>query len=697
MSHPEENIGSCREEINRVDNDLLELLFKRREIVRAVIETKVSQDLPLRDPVREADLLDRLIRDGRKIGLDVHFVTRVFHEIIEDSVRYQESVLQENLNPTTERVLCIAFQGILGAYSHLAAEKFFAEQLDSCNFEGYKTFSDVVAAVENGQADLAMLPIENTTAGSINGVYDLLLSTKLSIVGEEVFSVEHCLLAPKKVPVSSIRRIYSHYQALAQCSDFIGRLKSCEQQSYVDTADSARKVAEDDDAEQASIASEEAGRIYGLEVLKRNLANQPENYTRFVVVAPRSSQVDPRVPCKTSLVMSTAHREGALLESLSILKEYNVNLTKLESRPMQGSPFMYIFYLDFEGNANDAQIQEALVRLSGSTSYLRVLGTYPRQRHERTQPRIQSKLAELPGAADKPEARDEPGGNDAVGPASLPAEGTSTPEVGPRLDADRLGRRETKAADTCIRVRDVEIGGKDLVVIAGPSDVVFTDQVRAVAREVSEYGGGILRASCLEAATSAFRSRRVDMQALSRLIESGREFGLPVLTPIEAVADVEPVARAVDILEVGGRNMQNFGLLEELGKAGRAVVLTRSRAASIETLLEAAECVLAGGNQQVLLCDRGVHTAGPAARTVLDLGSLSTLRQMTHLPVLVDPCHAVERPELIAPLARAARAFGANAVFAHLRTSKEADNTLPKFPISLDSAQFADLMGELFR
>lgn len=685
------NLDNCREEINRIDDDLLELLHKRRDIVRAVIETKVSKNLPLRDQVREADLLDRLIRNGRKIGLDVHFVTRVFHEIIEDSVRYQESFLQKNLNPTTDRLLCIAFQGVMGAYSQLAGEKFFSEQLDSCNFDGYKTFADVITAVENGQADFAMLPIENTTAGSINAVYDLLLSTKLSIVGEEIFSVEHCLLTLKKVPLSSIRRIYSHYQALAQCSEFIGRLKGCEQQSYVDTADSARKVAEDGNDEQAAIASEEAGRIYGLQVLKRNLANQPENYTRFVVVAPHPSRVDSRVPCKTSLVMSTAHREGALLEALSILNEYDINLSKLESRPMQGSPFMYNFYLDFEGNANDPKIQEALVRLSGATSYLRVLGTYPRQRHDRTKPRIQSKLAEIPQANNDTEQSD---GDEA---ASVPAAATSSEHAELRLEADRLVRRETKSIDTCIRVRDVEIGGKEFVVIAGPSDVVSADQIRTCAREVSEYGGGILRASCLETATNAFKSRRVDVDALARLVESGREFGLPVLTTIESVADVESVARVADVLEIGARNMQNFGLLEEVGKAGRAVILTRGYASSLEDFLEAAECVLASGNQQVLLCDRGARTAEIANRTTLDLGSLSTLRQLTHLPVLADPCYAVEKPELVAPLAQAARAFGANAVLAHLRPNNEPSEPVPGVALSLDSTEFAHLMGELFR
>ena len=147
------DLDQCRKDINRLDKDILELLVKRRGISRKVIEDKIEKGLPLRDAVREGVVLETLIKAGRKLELDAHFVTRVFHEIIEDSVRSQESFLQNNLNPSTEKMLCVAYQGVEGAYSHLAGQKFFRGQIDNCSFEGYKHFSDVVAAVENGQAD----------------------------------------------------------------------------------------------------------------------------------------------------------------------------------------------------------------------------------------------------------------------------------------------------------------------------------------------------------------------------------------------------------------------------------------------------------------------------------------------------------------------------------------------------------------
>ena len=214
----------------------------------------------------------------------------------------------------------------------------------------------------------------------------------------------------------------------------------------MDTAEAAKKISAEADPSQAAIASEEAGRIYGLKVLKRNLANQRENFTRFVVVAPRPSQVDSRVPCKTSLVLSTGHHEGALLKALAILDEHKINLTKLESRPMQGSPFTYIFYLDFEGNASDPKIQEALVRLSGATNYLRILGTYPRERHN-----------DLGGRAARPGSGTLSASADTAGPHAPRGPRRHLRRTPHRHPADR-GRRRTLLGR--IRVGFASAGGR---------------------------------------------------------------------------------------------------------------------------------------------------------------------------------------------------------------------------------------------
>ncbi|MAM47076.1 MAG: prephenate dehydratase [Planctomycetota bacterium] len=676
------DLDQCRKDINNLDKSLLELLAQRRAISRKVIEDKLERGLDLRDPKREGEVLETLIKAGRELGLDAHFVTRVFHEIIADSVRSQESFLQTNLNPATEKLLCIAYQGVEGAYSYLAGEKFFRGQLDNCSFEGYKNFSDVVAAVENGQADYAILPIENTTAGSINAVYDLLLATKLSIVGEEVFPVQHCLLGIEKAPLSTIRRIYSHYQALAQCSDFLSRLKNCVQETYMDTAEAAKKISEDGDPEQAAIASEEAGRIYGLEVLKRNLANQRENYTRFVIIAPRPNQVDSRVPCKTSLVLSTGHHEGALLKALSILEHHKINLTKLESRPMQGSPFTYIFYLDFEGNASDPKIQEALVGLSGATNYLRILGTYPRERHDKTRPSIRSRVPEKTGAPE--DAGDhEPS--------------TPTPEE-PTVARDPDGRSltalSTKPAGTIIRIGETELGGSEYVVFAGPDCISSMDQIGAHARQVSECGAMILHGSCLETNDSPFKTRRINFELLEILATAGKEFGLPVMTEIESVLDVAQAAQEVDLMKIGPRNMQNFSLLEEAGKTGRPIVLTRGISATNDEFLEAAECVLVQGNQQVILCERGIRIDERNSRNTLDLGTVANIRRMTHLPVIIDPTRAIEHGNLVLPLASASKAFGAHGLVVDVRQNGNANPAADALTLGFE--EFAKLMTGLY-
>ena len=675
------DLDQCRKDINSLDKSLLELLAKRRTISRKVIEDKLERGLDLRDPTREGEVLETLIKAGRKLGLDAHFVTRVFHEIIEDSVRSQESFLQNNLNPSTEKMLCIAYQGVEGAYSFLAGEKFFRGQLDNCSFEGYKSFADVVAAVENGQADYAMLPIENTTAGSINAVYDLLLATKLNIVGEEVFPVQHCLLGVEKAPLSTIRRIYSHYQALAQCSDFLSRLKNCDQETYMDTAEAAKKISAEGDPSQAAIASEEAGRIYGLKVLKRNLANQRENFTRFVIVAPRPSQVDSRIPCKTSLVLSTGHHEGALLKALAILDEHKINLTKLESRPMQGSPFTYIFYLDFEGNASDPKIQEALVRLSGATNYLRILGTYPRERHDKTRPSTRSRVPEKTDVEEEAAAAPAP-------------EKAAAPAGGGNGEGRNLTDLAIKPEGTILRLGETELGGSEYVVFAGPDCISSMDQIGAHARQVSECGAMVLHGSCLEASDSPFKTRRINFDLLDVLTTAGKEFGLPVMTEVESVLDVAQAAQLADLLKIGPRNMQNFSLLEEAGKTGRPIVLCRGLSATNDEFLEAAECVLVQGNQQVILCERGTRIDERNSRNTLDLGTVASIRQMTHLPVLIDPSRAIDHSGLVLPLASASRAFGAHGLVVDVRQNGNENSGTDSLTLGFD--EFGKLMSDLY-
>jgi chorismate mutase/prephenate dehydratase len=203
------------------------------------------------------------------------------------------------------------------------------------------------------------------------------------VIGEEILRVEHCLLALEEMPLTEVRRVYSHPQALAQCSVFLSGLERCTVQAFTDTAMSVKRVRDEGDKSQAAIGSERAALLYGLKVIARNIANQKENFTRFMVISRGVLRYDERIPCKTSLIFSTRHEEGALVRCLNVLADQGLSLTKLESRPRPGSPFEYLFYVDFEGNQESASVQRALAAMRKHTTLLRVLGSYPSRTRER--------------------------------------------------------------------------------------------------------------------------------------------------------------------------------------------------------------------------------------------------------------------------------------------------------------------------
>jgi len=376
-------LGALRRRLDEVDGQLIEALAARQRLIGEAARVKAEGADFVRDPGREASLLAERKESARQAGLDSFFVGHLFRQILDHSVRFQtDHLVGHHAAGDGGRHLTIAYQGTDGAYSHIASQHHFdARRLTAGAappvHQGYETFRQVVEAVEEGGADYALLPIENTTAGSINEVYDLLAEKKLWLVGEEVLKVEHCLLALQKVPLSHVHRIASHPQAIAQCSRFLARLPHARVESYADTAMAARRLVEERDLSAAAIASDEAARLYGLEVLARDVANQEGNYTRFVAVARQPVRCDLRIPCKTSLAFVTLHEQGALARCLNVLAAHGLNLTKLESRPLYGSAWKYQFYADFEGNVADPAVDRALSELEGMTRQMRVLGSYP--------------------------------------------------------------------------------------------------------------------------------------------------------------------------------------------------------------------------------------------------------------------------------------------------------------------------------
>lgn len=274
--------------------------------------------------------------------------------------------------------LTVAFQGIPGAYSEKAAHQFFQKHLLKCR--PFPDFNSVYRAVEQGKVNFGILPIENSLTGSIHQNYDLLLSRKVKILGEVKLKISHCLLAGKNTKLSEIREIFSHPQALAQCERFIRGLAKAKPLPYFDTAGSARFVAASGRSEFAAIASAEAGRQYGLKTLRSNIADNVLNYTRFIIVAKPTKATasgSNAKPMKTSIVFALKSIPGALHKALSIFAFRDIDLLKIESRPIPGNPWQYIFYLDYQSPRPPETNERVLADLEEISVFTKVLGSYP--------------------------------------------------------------------------------------------------------------------------------------------------------------------------------------------------------------------------------------------------------------------------------------------------------------------------------
>ena len=302
---------------------------------------------------------------------------------------------------------------------------------------------------------------------------------------------------------------------------------------------------------------------------------------------------------------------------------------KLESRPIPQNPNDELFYLDFAGDVADPKVASVVDELTRTVRFLKILGSYP-SRDLRSEP-SPTRLKSV-----------EPVGRERL---IEPEHRTESPS------GYRLGSRGHKSANTIVEVGGARFGD-DLVVIAGPCAVESWDQILDTARVVRDAGGSVLRGGCFKPRTSPYSFQGLGFEGLDMLAEAGKTFGLPIVTEVISPEDVEQVARKADILQIGTRNMQNFSLLSAAGRTHRPVLLKRGMSSSLDELLQAAEYILHEGNQQVILCERGIRTFETSTRNTLDLSAVPVLRERTHLPVLVDPSHGVGVRRWIRPLRR---------------------------------------------
>lgn len=266
----------------------------------------------------------------------------------------------------------IAFQGAPGAYSEVAARRAWpGSETVAC-----EQFEDVFAAVADRRTTHGLLPIENSTGGSIHRNYDLLVERDLPIVAETELQVVHHLIALPGTDLSQIRRVWSHPQALAQCEQFLRGLPGVEIVATYDTAGSARAIQEQGLADTAAVASARAAEIFGLAVLRSGIQDYRDNITRFLLIAPEPQPLGP--PDKTSLAFALPNAPGALFKALSVFALRDIDLTKLESRPLRGRPWEYMFYVDLAIGPDDVRCERAITHLAESAQWVKSLGSYPR-------------------------------------------------------------------------------------------------------------------------------------------------------------------------------------------------------------------------------------------------------------------------------------------------------------------------------
>ena len=590
------SLSGVRDALDAVDRRLVQALAERVRLVEKVAERKNRGGAVVRDPAREEALLAKLVKLGQEAGLDTFLVTRVFREVLDHSLRLQLERLAGRAG--AEDAVSVGFQGGEGAFSHMCAQRFFSAR-KAAIFRGYPNFRSMLEAVRDGSLAYAVLPIENTTAGSINESYDLLAEYDLRLVGEEIQRVEHCLIGLADVPLHRIRRIYSHPVALAQCGAFLATLPGCHAEASEDTALSVARIKAEQDLSQAAIASEEAARIHGLPILRRQVQDQQENLTRMVIVAREDEPRDRRLPSKTSLVMATKHERGALARGIAVLSEHGLNLTKLESRPRPNSPWEYRFYLDFEGDVDDPEVATALEKLSEQSSYLRVLGCYP--------------------ARTLPESR----------PVEPAPPSPSVTKAAPVQSVVRVGER-------------LEIGAVP-VVFAGPTSADDSADSAARAREGGAQGfwGGFLSEGGLIARTR------------ETVISAAHARSLPVALPIDHAADVRELTRRAELLIVPPARMHDGALLRELGHVDAPVAITRLPGSRLDEWLDAARFVRERGNGRLILVDG-------TSRHLPEIALLPELGHRSAHPVLV--CLHAAAPQSRARLAEAARVAGAHGV-----------------------------------
>ena len=367
-----------RKEIDKIDEELIPLLLKRMNISQQVAKYKVERGIPVLNQQREQEILDNV---AEKCGDMGEIIKTVFSATMDASRALQHKIIGggSELRQTVEQSLCdgritaegesIACQGVEGAYSGVAANTLFPDS----PVKFYRQFEDVFEAVNKGETKFGVIPVENSTAGSVHESYDLIMKYRFYVVGAYDLPIEHCLCAKKDTEYENITDVYSHPQALSQCNNFLKNFDFTGI-NYTNTAAAAKLVSESDRDNIAVICSEKAAKKYGLKVLKRNIQNTSNNQTRFIVISKKL--IIPGDANKISLIFSVAHKTGSLYRVLGRFSMAGLSLTKLESRPIENEAFNYHFYVDVMGSVRQESTLDLICALSDELPEFEFLGNF---------------------------------------------------------------------------------------------------------------------------------------------------------------------------------------------------------------------------------------------------------------------------------------------------------------------------------
>ena len=369
-----------RGRIDEIDQQIVALYEKRMEVSKQVAEYKIETGKRVFDKAREEEKIQK-VKSLTHNDFNSHGIEELFEQIMCMSRKLQYQLISEHggLNKLPFiKVDCletqkarVVFQGAEGAYSQAAMHQYFGDQIDSFHVD---TFRDAMMAIDEGSADFAVLPIDNSTAGMVSEIYDLLVEFENYIVGEQIIKIEHCLMAVPGTELSDIKTVYSHPQSLMQSARFLNNHPDWRQISMQNNAFAARKVADEKDKTQAAIASEYAAKLYGLEILKKGVNQSDTNSTRFIIVT--NQKIFLKDAKKVSICFEVAHESGSLYHMLSHFIYNNLNMNRIESRPIENRNWEYRFFIDFDGNLSDSAVKNALRGLREEARNMKILGNY---------------------------------------------------------------------------------------------------------------------------------------------------------------------------------------------------------------------------------------------------------------------------------------------------------------------------------